>query len=544
MKARVTVPVFDGSLPSLGYGVIRWIETTLLQPDGEHAGEPYRLTREQKSFVLWLYAVDGLGRFLYRRAVLRRAKGWGKSPFIAALCLAELCGPVIFSHFDAAGRAVGKPHPAPWVIVAGVSEKQTENTLRSARGMARDSELAQENGGPLDVGKTRIIHTGHLGTLESITASSASQEGARPTFAVADEPHHWTKSNGGHALMRVIRRNLAKVQGRLVETTNAHEPTGGGDEASSAEKSYRAWIDQRDGKSQKRDILYDSREAPALTPEQLAHEPTLREALRLAYGDSTWVDLDPIVGEIYDSSTPVEEGRRFYLNQIVAASDAWLRPDDYEACESDAVPPLAPGETITLGFDGSLTDDSTVLVGVRVEDGAPFLLGVWERPTGAVDWEVDKELVRGLVAQTFERYDVVAFFADYAYWETDVDTWRERYSEQLLVKATAKHAIAWDMRSHLQDTTIAIEALRRSFVDHEIPISATAPNAAKLREHVLNARKRPNRWGVGFGKATRESPLKVDALAGLLLARMARTRLLGEGVLRKRKRRTGQLIGF
>ncbi|OJF09367.1 hypothetical protein BG844_37965 [Couchioplanes caeruleus subsp. caeruleus] len=38
---------------------------------------------------------------------------------------------------------------------------------------------------------------------------------------------HWTVSNGGHALARVIRRNLAKSRdraARAIETTNAHAP--------------------------------------------------------------------------------------------------------------------------------------------------------------------------------------------------------------------------------------------------------------------------------------------------------------------------------
>ena len=79
--ALTTVEPFplDGSVKTLGWGVIDWVEGWLLQPDGDEAGEPYRLTREQLNFVLWFYAVDDRGRFVYRRAVLRRAKGWGKA---------------------------------------------------------------------------------------------------------------------------------------------------------------------------------------------------------------------------------------------------------------------------------------------------------------------------------------------------------------------------------------------------------------------------------------------------------------------------------
>jgi phage terminase large subunit-like protein len=422
----------------------------------------------------------------------------------------------------------------PWVVIAGVSEAQTENTLAAVRAMAQDSDLNKKNGGPLDIGITRIFHEDG-GKLIPITASSSSQEGARPTFAVADEPHHWTKSNGGQALARVIRRNLAKVQGRLIETTNAHEPG----QDSVAEQSYQAFLKQREGKTRRTEILYDCREAPALSPEELADEDTLRAALLATYGDSVWVDIETLIGEIYDPDTSPEESRRFYLNQIIAAADSWLRPDQYDVNSSDEVAPLAPKETVTLGFDGALTDDSSALVAVRVSDGAPFLLGLWEKGTD-FQVEIDKSVVRGYVENAFETYDVVGFFSDVAYWETDVDAWRETYGERLLVKATTRHAVAWDMRGHQSETVLAVEALHRAFTDREIPI---LPDD-RLKRHVLNARRRPNRWGVSFGKETRESPHKVDALAALVLARMARSRVLSEGVLSKRRGRVGKLVGF
>ena len=260
MEATTSLPTFPEDQPSLGWAIADWIEGYLLQPDGDTAGEPFALTEEQLRFLLWLYAVDADGRFVYRRAILRRAKGWGKSPFLGALALAELCGPVRFSHWatDSFGirTPVGAPHPMPWVVIAGVSQTQTENTFAAIRAMSEESALVDDFG--LDVGMTRILIP-NGGKIVPVTASASTQEGARPTFAIMDETHHWTKSNGGHALARVIRRNLAKVNGRLVETTNAHEP--GHD--STAEKSYLSWRSIVEGRSRAKGILYDSREAPA-----------------------------------------------------------------------------------------------------------------------------------------------------------------------------------------------------------------------------------------------------------------------------------------
>lgn len=556
MHALTTLDGFptDGSVKTLGWGVAEWVEEWLLQPDGDEAGEPYRLTREQLNFVLWFYAVDARGRFIHRRAVLRRAKGWGKSPFLGALCLAELCGPVRFSHWEPTEgnadprldyEAVGKSHPAPWVVIAGVSETQTENTMAAIRAMVEDSDLVAEVG--LDIGKTRIF-TPSGGKLMPITASSSSQEGARPSFAVMDETHHWTDSNGGAALARVIRRNLAKSRdgaARAIETTNAHAPG----EDTVAEKSYLAYLAGVEGRAKTKGILYDSREAPGHI--DLADKAALMAGLRCAYGDSDWVDLERIAEEVYDPNTPPEEARRFYLNQIVAAADSWLAPHEYDGNQRADLTPLKrsePGrwlrdsDTVTLGFDGGRTDDSSALVAVRCSDGAAFLLGLWEKPLGpsGVGWEVDHDQVRETVDHAFATLDVVGFFSDVAHWETDVDRWRDEFQERLLVKATTRHTIAWDMRSHQGDTVRAVEGLHRAFLDEEVPHDGDQ----RLRRHVLNARRRPNRWGVSFGKETRESTKKVDALAALLLARMARTRVLADGVLAKRRRPVGRLVGF
>jgi len=559
-KAVTSVPDFplDDSIKTLGWDVIHFAESYLLQPDGDDAGEPFRFTREQLNFVLWFYAIDAHGKFLYRRAVLRRAKGWGKSPFLGALALAELCGPVRFGGWRADGTPKAIPHPLPWIVIAGVSETQTKNTMDAIRAMAEDSALVDDFG--LDVGMTRILTPGG-GKIVPVTASAATQEGARPTFAIMDETHHWTATNGGHKLSRVVRRNLAKARGgdgRSIETTNAHEPG----QDSTAEKSYLAYRSILEGRSRATGILYDSREAP---PDiDLSDEVAVMEGLKCAYGDSFWVDLERILAEVYDPDTPPEEARRFYLNQIVAAADSWVTPAEWSKGWDEDLVGLKlgepgdkrnRGEIVTLGFDGSLTDDSTALVACRMSDGAAFVIGVWEKPEGpsGANWSVPKEQVREAVAWAFGHLDVIAFFSDVAYWETDVDSWRDTYNEQLLVKATTRHAVGYDMRGHQMETTRAVEALHRALIEGEMPYGPHRLHAGPrldlaadeiLTRHVLNARRRPNRWGVSFGKESRESPKKVDVLAALVLARMARSRALAENVLKKNRRAPGRLVGF
>ncbi|WP_328676702.1 hypothetical protein OG905_23270 [Streptomyces sp. NBC_00322] len=65
----------DGSwkLPehTLGWQIARWSAEFL---KAEDCG-PWKFTREQLRFVLWWYAVDDNGRFIYRKGVLQRLKG-------------------------------------------------------------------------------------------------------------------------------------------------------------------------------------------------------------------------------------------------------------------------------------------------------------------------------------------------------------------------------------------------------------------------------------------------------------------------------------
>ena len=40
---------------------------------------PFVPTNEQKRFILWWYAIDADGKFVFREGVLQRLKGWRSS---------------------------------------------------------------------------------------------------------------------------------------------------------------------------------------------------------------------------------------------------------------------------------------------------------------------------------------------------------------------------------------------------------------------------------------------------------------------------------
>jgi hypothetical protein len=506
---------------SLGWGVLDWCSTHLVQPDGDRAGEPFEFTDEQVDFIVRFYEVNADGSWRYRRGQLVRPKGWGKTPLVAALACAEFLGPVVFDGFDADGYALGRPHPSPWVQVAAVSQDQTVNTWALIMQMLDGATDAYPT---LDLGLTRIFVDGGRGRMEPVTAAAPSREGQRLTFCVLDESHHWMANNGGHKLAATIRRNLAKMDARSIETTNAFEP--GQDSVAERTHAYGQLI--AEGRARNEGLLIDHSQ-PSETVD-LADRELCRRLLLDVYGDALspkgWINAERILDEILDPGNDVADVLRFYFNLVVTPADALVSAEEWDPLE--VIDDLKPGDSIALGFDGGKSDDATVLVGMRMSDRFATVLAAAEQPEGAAGegWEVDKAYIDGMVDQAFATYEVVGFYADVNLWETYVDRWSQEYGSRLSVKASTRSAVGWDMRGRLQQLTHATERLVQAVRDKNIK-----HNGHKLlRRHVLNARRRPNRWGISFGKpGGRESKKKVDAFSALQLADMARADALGGG---------------
>jgi len=409
--------------PSLGWDLLDWYETYLRIPSGRSYGQPLRLTDEQATFMVRWYQVDRRGRFLYRRGASRRVKGWGKSPMLAAWAIGELVGPVVFDGWDAGGLPVGRPWPTPWVQIAACSEDQTGNTYSAAYSMLADS-LALDDFG-IDLGRTKAFLRDRPGcVIEPVTASAGSREGQPITAAVLDETHLWLPSNGGRRLAAVLRRNLGKGAGRSLESTNAFLPG----ERSVAEDTHRAYENGEAG------LLYDALEAPWV--EDLSNKRTLRKALKIAYGDASWVDLTRVIAEIQDPATDPADARRFYLNQLVAGSYAAVDPRRWAEVAKGHL--VEPGTRIGLGFDGSISQDATALVGCT-EDGHLFIPQVdgrptiWLRPVNAEHgWRMPRTDIEAAVAEVFDRYDVGLMLCDPPKWQTEIERWAELYGDRVM----------------------------------------------------------------------------------------------------------------
>lgn len=521
---------------TLGWGVLNWWANYVKTPGGDDAGSPFLPTLEQARFVLWWYAVDENGRYSYRNGVLRRMKGWGKDPLGAALSLVELCGPVAFSHFDKDGEPVGKPRHAAWIQIVAVSQEQTKNTMSLFPVMV-SSQLKEDFA--LEVNKT-VIYSEAGGRIESVTSSPYSMEGNRPTLVIRNETQWWQEANEGHALAGVIEGNVTKIPGsRTLSICNAHIP---GDD-SVAERDYDAWQAVESGQAIDVSTLYDALEAPADTPvSEIPHElddpeghvaglEKLREGVLTARGDSVWLPVDTILESILDVKNPVTESRRKFLNQVNATEDSWIAPYEWDAV-TDPRAVLDKGDRITLGFDGSKSNDWTALVACRIEDGCLFLLKAWnpEKFGG----EVPREDVDATVRSAFDRYDVVGFRADVKEFEAYVDQWGSTFKKQIKINATPGNPVAFDMRGNTKRFALDCERFMDSVMEQELSHDGNVT----LRQHVLNARRYPTKYdAISIRKASKDSSKKIDAAVCAVLAYGSR-----QDFLMSRKNRTRRAV--
>lgn len=197
-------PIQTGNIPStapdqtLAWQILDWAAKYIRQPDGEDANKPFKFSSEQIRFLCWFYAVDHKGKWVYRSGSLRRSKGWGKSPLLAALCIIEFIGPCRFSHWAkfnehcatcggkhrvAEKHPIAKRVPLPYIQIAATALDQTSYTLDAVRGMLAESKAVRDYN--LDIAKTIVqFKTGKPGKIEPVTANSTTLEGGRPTFAV------------------------------------------------------------------------------------------------------------------------------------------------------------------------------------------------------------------------------------------------------------------------------------------------------------------------------------------------------------------------
>jgi phage terminase large subunit-like protein len=223
------------------------------------------------------------------------------------------------------------------------------------------------------------------------------------------------------------------------------------------------------------------------------------------------LDIESIIASILDTNNPISESRRKFLNQINAAEDAWMTTQLWEGVRVDEH--LFGGDMVTLGFDGSKSNDYTALVACRVSDGLLEVIRVWNPED--YGGEIPREIVDSVVQWVFSHYKVVGFRADVKEFESYIAQWTTQFAKKLKVKASPGNPIAFDMRGQTKKFAFDCEKLHDAVVE-----KAVCHGGDKvLAQHVLNAHRHPTTFdAISIRKASKDSSRKIDAAVAAVLA--------------------------
>lgn len=522
----LVVPSLDdqGDWPTLGPHVCEFIEENLVFGPGDLRGEPAILDPEKRGLIYRAYEIfpkghKNAGRRRFRRVGWSLRKGSAKTELAAWIAACEL-------HPDAPVRCHGwdrdDPIPGgvtdPYIPMIAYSEEQSEE-------LAYGTLLSVLGEGPLapdfDLGLSRIIRKDGTGRAVALSGAPGPRDGARTTFQVFDETHRMTHARQKKA-HRTMLANLPKRRGAdpwSLETTTAPSPG----EGSVAENTMNYAEQVASGKITDSKLFFFHRQAS--DSHNLETKKGLREAIIEASGPvAGWSDVDGIVEQWQDPTADTTYLERVWLNRPVKSSDRAFGLDEWSGlADEDHEPPA--GALITIGFDGARVRDATALVGTEVETGFQFLIGLWEKPYAATDWEVPVDQVRRAVDDAFERWNVWRMYADPPYWETVVDEWAGKYGDSVVILwwTNRNRPIAYAVRGFAN-------AIARGELSHD--------GNQELARHIGNATRKDLRirddedkplWCIQ--KERPDSPKKIDAAMAAVLSWEARGDAVAAGML-------------
>lgn len=523
-------PIFDGHVCSLGYEVIDQIEAFMCHGEGDLQGQSPTLDQEMADHIIECYRIDPVtGRRVYNEAVLSRPKGRAKSEIAAWVATVEGFLRCRFDGWDASGQPVARAVSSPLIKCLATEEGQAGNTFKTIAfiagewGMDNHPDIFLGAGGVRRYQSASALYLPYGGEIRASTSGAASKDGGLESHVVADETHLYTLPEL-RQMYATVARNMGKRKDAdpwLHQTSTAYRPG----ENSVFEETLTMW---RKGELPV-SVFVNHREASGKI-DIYDTERTLRQ-LREVYGPAAeWIDLDRKVRDMRDPRVCRDEATaaRYFLNRPMSTDDSWIPLSVYDRQTQPRV--VEPGEAIAIGFDGSLNDDSTVLRGCCMSDGYRFTLGIWEKPTGAIVWEVPRRDVLTVFREAMDDYDVVRAYCDPHEWRSDINALAEEYGDRVVGYPTSV------------DTRMA-ESLDMLHTDLKNGVTFHDGDK-RVREHYGNAYVRRKGGRVLIRKETPNSNRKIDAVVGDALAYRARSDALLEGWTHTPKTEGRKVIHF
>jgi phage terminase large subunit-like protein len=204
--------------------------------------------------------------------------------------------------------------------------------------------------------------------------------------------------------------------------------------------------------------------------------------------------------------------RRVRLGQWVdLADEPWLPPGLWASCEDRR--PIPDDADVTIGLDGSFSQDCTALVAVTVE-ATPHIdvVALWEPPPGRSDYRVPVADVEQEIREACRRFAVREIVADPYRWTRSLQALE---AEGLPVVEFPQSA------ARMTPATIG---MHEALVNRQL----THSGDARLAQHVANAVARVDSRGTRLAKEHRHSRRRIDLCVAALMALARASELAAE----------------
>lgn len=363
------------------------------------AGEALQLRPWQRELLKHLYARDENGGLVAQTALIGMPRKNGKSALSsAAIGLYSLL---------AEGINGGE------VIAVAAEKEQARIVFGEAKRMVENSELADL----VQVYKDSIFVPSTNSVFKVVSAEAYSKEGLNPSRVIMDELHAH-KSRELFDVFSLAMGNRGKI-GQLVAITTAGVKSDSTGFDSVCYSLYNYGKKVASGEIVDPNFFMAWWEA---NPDADHRDPESWKAANPGFGDIvSEADFESAVRR-----TPEAEFRTKRLNQWVSSQISWLPSGTWDAL-GEEIAEIDPEKEYILGFDGSFSGDSTVVVAVSIpveEDELPVihLVKAWEKPADADDsWRVDILDAENAIREFCARYKVREINCDPFRWQRSME---------------------------------------------------------------------------------------------------------------------------
>ena len=336
MKADVNTNATKGDIiMTRGEKVCAFIEQYCLIPEGAHVGQPIKLMKFQKQFILDVYDnPHGTSR-----AYLSVARKNGKSALIAAVVLAYLVGPEAKQNSQ--------------IISGARSRDQASLVFKLAEKMIR---LSPELSKIVRIVPSQKMLIGLICNVEykAISAESGTAHGLSPRLAILDEVG---QVRGPHdAFIEAIETAQGAHRDPLLIAISTQAATDG--------DLFSIWLDDA---------------AHAKDQRIISHLYTAPKDCQIL-DKKAWKVANPALGKfrsLQDIKDFAQQADRLpakansfrwlFLNQRIEAQSPFLSRAEWEA--NDVPPEVGASDRVFAGLDLSASRDLTALVLVFPKDG-------------------------------------------------------------------------------------------------------------------------------------------------------------------------------